>query len=182
MDLPVLGWRELIIIGLAVAALYLIAAVLRLAQLKRRRARAVAPAASPPRQSKWAQWRQRRKTLKVASAEAPREAAWPEAPAASQSSSFGEQLFRSGVEAELQQLRSEVASLKEELKLMKAARRVSPQYNEAMMLAQRGMDAASVAEQCGISVGEAELVLALSRNKQEYEDYGDNDPPWPAGN
>ncbi|MBI3525326.1 MAG: DUF2802 domain-containing protein [Betaproteobacteria bacterium] len=84
---------------------------------------------------------------------------------------FGEQLYRSGVEAELQQLRSEVAELKEIIAQLKAARRVSPQYNEAMLLAQRGMDELSIANQCGISIGEAELVLALSRNKQEYEDY-----------
>lgn len=84
---------------------------------------------------------------------------------------FGEQLFRSGVEAELQQLRSEVAGLKENMAQMKAARRVSPQYNEAMLLAQRGMDARDIANECGISMGEAELVLSLSRNRQEYEDH-----------
>jgi len=94
---------------------------------------------------------------------------------------FGDQLFRSTLEAELQHLRSDVAGLREELRLLKAARRVTPQYNEAMMLAQRGIDAQGIAEQCGISVGEAELVLALSRNKQEYEDYGEDDPRRSAG-
>ena len=94
---------------------------------------------------------------------------------------FGDRLFRSTLEAELQHLRSDVAGLREELKLLKAARRVSPQYNEAMMLAQRGIDAQGIAEQRGISVGEAELVLALSRNKQEYEDYGEDDPRRSTG-
>lgn len=84
---------------------------------------------------------------------------------------FGEQLYRSGVEAELQQLRDEVAELKETIAKLNAARRVSPQYNEAMHLAQRGMDEQGIANQCGISIGEAELVLALSRNKQEYDDH-----------
>lgn len=84
---------------------------------------------------------------------------------------FGEQLFRSGVEAELQQLRSELTGLKENMAQLKAARRVSPQYNEAMQLAQRGMAARDIADECGISLGEAELVLSLSRNKQEYEDH-----------
>lgn len=156
-----IGWRELIMIGVALAAVYLFASLLRLGLLKRRSPRAVAPATEPM----------------------PEPTAEPvaEIPTLSrQPADFGEQLFRSGVEAELQQLRSEVAALKEELKLIKAARRVSPQYNEAMMLAQRGMDAQSIADHCGISVGEAELVLALSRNKQEYEDYGDNDTPWSA--
>ncbi|MFA7267717.1 MAG: DUF2802 domain-containing protein [Sterolibacterium sp.] len=86
-------------------------------------------------------------------------------------SQFGEQLFRTGVEAELQQLRSELAGIKENMAQLKAARRVSPQYNEAMLLAQRGMGAHDIAETCGISMGEAELVLSLSRNKQEYEDH-----------
>ncbi len=158
MDFTAIGWRGLIMVGVAIAALVLGAALLRLSRLRR----------DKPRQT--------------AAATEPMLAPLPEAPVITpQASDFGEQLFRSGVEAELQQLRSEVAALKEELKLIKAARRVSPQYNEAMMLAQRGMDAQSVADQCGISVGEAELVLALSRNKQEYEDDGDNDTPWPAG-
>lgn len=84
---------------------------------------------------------------------------------------FGEQLFRSGIEAELQQLRGELAGLKDNVAQLKAARRVSPQYNEAMRLAQGGMAVHDIADECGISMGEAELVLALSRNKQEYEDY-----------
>jgi hypothetical protein len=42
-------------------------------------------------------------------------------------------------------------------------RPVSPQHSEAMLLAGRGMSAAQVAEHCGISVAEAELVCALAR-------------------
>ena len=80
-------------------------------------------------------------------------------------------MFRSSVEAELQNLRSDVAELKAALGQLTASRRVSPQYNEAMLLAQRGMDAQIIADQCAISIGEAELVVALSRNRQEYEDY-----------
>jgi len=184
MDFSAIGLRELIMIAVAVAALYLVVALLRLVRLNRHRRQPVAQAREPvpprePKPSRWSKLLKRRKRLKEAPE--PRAEPRPEAPLmAERTSAFGEQLFRSGVEAELQQLRGEVAALKEELKLMKAARRVSPQYNEAMMLAQRGMNAQSVAEQCGISVGEAELVLALSRNKQEYEDYGENDPPRSA--
>ncbi|MCX7170695.1 MAG: DUF2802 domain-containing protein [Proteobacteria bacterium] len=64
-----------------------------------------------------------------------------------------------------------MTGLKENMAQLKAARRVSPQYNEAMQLAQRGMAARDIADECGISLGEAELVLSLSRNKQEYEDH-----------
>lgn len=40
---------------------------------------------------------------------------------------------------------------------------VSPQHSEAMLLAGRGISALDIAEQCGISVAEAELVCALAR-------------------
>lgn len=39
----------------------------------------------------------------------------------------------------------------------------SPQHSEAMLLAARGVAAAQIAEHCGISVAEAELVCALAR-------------------
>lgn len=42
-------------------------------------------------------------------------------------------------------------------------RPVSPQHSEAMLLAGRGMSAVQVAEHCGISVAEAELVCALAK-------------------
>ena len=165
MDFSGIGLRDVILVALALAAVYLLVAVLRLAQVNRRRHAEAVPKKAAKKEAKPAR-----------QAEEMIEPKPEETTTFSQASAFGEQLFRSGVEAELQQLRGEVAALKEELKLMKAARRVSPQYNEAMMLAQRGRDAQDIAAQCGISVGEAELVLALSRNKQEYEDYGENPP------
>lgn len=42
-------------------------------------------------------------------------------------------------------------------------RPVSPQHSEAMLLAGRGIAAAQIADHCGISVAEAELVCALAR-------------------
>ncbi len=92
----------------------------------------------------------------------PPAAVWKQDPA-----QFGEQMVKSGIEAELAELRGEIAALKEEVSLLKAARHVSPQYGEAMALAQQGMAAQQVAERCGISVAEAEMVCALSRAKDE---------------
>lgn len=80
---------------------------------------------------------------------------------------FGQQVVKSGIEAELAELRGEVAALKEKVSLLEAARNVSPQYGEAVALAQKGMAATQVAERCGISVAEAEMVCALSRARQE---------------
>lgn len=79
---------------------------------------------------------------------------------------FGEQVFRSGVEAELKELREQIAALKEEVDKLKAARTVSPQYGEAVALAQQGLDAQAIAGRCGISVAEAEMVRALSNRKE----------------
>lgn len=99
----------------------------------------------------------------------PVEPVWKQDPAR-----FGQQAVKSGIEAELAELRGEVAALKDELlllheevRLLKAARNVSPQYGEAVALAQKGLDAPQIAERCGISVAEAEMVRALSRARRE---------------
>jgi hypothetical protein len=91
---------------------------------------------------------------------------------------FAQQLQRSSVDGDIQQLRresaalrEEVAHLREELSAMKAARNVSPLYSEAMSLAQNGVPADSIAGQCGISLAEAELVAALARGEAEDEPY-----------
>lgn len=80
---------------------------------------------------------------------------------------FGQQVVKSGIEAELTELRGEIATLKEEVSLLKAARNVSPQYGEAVAMAQKGMAPQQIAERCGISVAEAEMVCALSRKQSE---------------
>ncbi len=76
---------------------------------------------------------------------------------------FGEQIFRDGVDAEMAELRGQIDALRGDVEKLKSARNVSPQYGEAVTLAQQGLDAHSIAERCGISVGEAELVRALSQ-------------------
>ena len=80
---------------------------------------------------------------------------------------FGQQVVNSGIEAELAELRGEVAALKERVSLLEGARNGSPQYGEAVALAQKGMAAPQIAERCGISVAEAEMVCALSRARTE---------------
>ncbi len=92
----------------------------------------------------------------------PAEPVWKQDPA-----QFGEQTLKTGIEAELVALRGELAALKAEVALLKTARNVSPQYGEAVALAQQGMAADRIAERCGISVAEAEMVRALSRTQTE---------------
>lgn len=63
---------------------------------------------------------------------------------------------------ESERLREELAEVHAELALLKSARNVSPLYSEAASLAQKGVPADGIAGQCGISLGEAELVAALA--------------------
>jgi Protein of unknown function (DUF2802) len=62
----------------------------------------------------------------------------------------------------LHALDDEVRALREELSAVRAASRVAPAYAEAVSMVRRGLDAHTIAERCGISVAEAELVQALS--------------------
>ncbi len=87
---------------------------------------------------------------------------------------FGEplaaHLARTEVETEIQRMRDEMERMRREMDDLRSMRRVSPQYAEAMELAQRGLTAQDVADQLGISLGEAELVHALSRSRQNFEE------------
>ena len=99
-------------------------------------------------------------------------AAAPSASASSApSASFEAHLFRRSIEHEMQQLRTEVNELRELIGQLKSSRSTSPQYSEAMRLARRGANARTIADECAISLGEAELVLAMSRDRQDYEDH-----------
>lgn len=72
--------------------------------------------------------------------------------------------------AELQtELQGELALLREQVEVLRNARNVAPQYGEALGLVQRGLDSDAIAERCGISVSEAELVAALSRSSPQKE-------------
>ncbi|WP_254048296.1 DUF2802 domain-containing protein [Uliginosibacterium sp. TH139] len=60
------------------------------------------------------------------------------------------------------QLQAQVKTLQDELHALRAACQVSPMYSEAVALAQRGYDVDAIAERCGISIAEAQLVRSLS--------------------
>jgi hypothetical protein len=97
--------------------------------------------------------------------------------------SFARQAFMDGVAREMEQLREEVdalrgalSALREEVMTLRedfqqenqaarAAQNVSPLYNDAMQMAILGHDALTISERCGISRAEAELVVALVKNK-----------------
>ena len=75
------------------------------------------------------------------------------------------------LESEIEQLREQLLNFKEQLELLKAApppqasMPPSSPYSQAIQLAKQGADVSEVAENCGISRGEAELIVAMHRSK-----------------
>lgn len=160
--------RDVILVVSGLAGIYLVVTALRLYQVGRRKSAVPAiDADAPPAEADAGEDEDADEEVYVYPK--PRVAA-PEEPA-----SFGSELARSHLEREVKQLREEVVALRDELADLKAASRVSPQYADAMALAQRGLTAQDVADRCGISLAEAELVWALARglqNLDQEDEYG----------
>jgi hypothetical protein len=86
---------------------------------------------------------------------------------------FSNLLAKSSADGEIRQLRHEVAKLRAELtqvsdelrRIQAPSRNIAPLYSQAMILAQQGTSAEGIASRCGISVGEAELVVALVQSQ-----------------
>lgn len=60
-------------------------------------------------------------------------------------------------------LRADLRTMQEQLDATLASQGVSPEYNEALVFARRGLDAEAISERCGISMAEAELVRSLAK-------------------
>jgi hypothetical protein len=67
--------------------------------------------------------------------------------------------------AEIAALREQVAGLSTDVSSVRRAPQSSGQYREAVEMAEQGLDAAAVAENCGISRAEADLIVALYRSR-----------------
>jgi hypothetical protein len=69
-----------------------------------------------------------------------------------------------GVNVEIAELRKQVGRLQSEVeKLRSLGLPASSPYNQAIQMARQGLSASEVASGCGISRGEAELIVALYR-------------------
>lgn len=175
IDLYGFGLHDVILLIAGVAGVYLVLMWLRLTQLRRRRSSVVAPKPSSLQENTVIEW------LTPATGASLIEPKVEES--SSLSPSFADHLRKSGLEAEvhrlqhdLQILRREFETLRDEHEKMRAARHVSPLYNEAMGFAQQGVDADGIAARCGISIAEAELVAALAtKSNAASDEYLDED-------
>lgn len=69
--------------------------------------------------------------------------------------------------AEQRDLGERLRALEGEIDRLRRQPQTSGQYREAVSLAQQGSDARAVAESCGISQSEAELIVALHRSSPD---------------
>lgn len=191
MDLEVLanfGWREALIAIIAMLVLYVFVVFLRLRRLQHKKVGSKVPDPFVARAAVAAYAEVNETTsegpldpLTASGAPAspvllaePSEAAFPwnepppEIPA---------QKLIESLEREIEQLRSEMRSLYAEVQELRDERQrenaqsdvtqnVSPLYSDAMQLALQGQSAVSISQHCGISRAEAELVVALVRNRE----------------
>lgn len=174
------GWREGVLLGIVVLTIYFVIMVLRLLQLPRPSLyrdyeqapamRTVPPEFDAPPGSALAGIWDSPVEPHLGVPPSLMERAVERARNDAGGDDFASQLARKTVENEVRQLhdlleqaRGEISRLHEEVAQLQAAQKVSPLYNEAMALAVRGVDAAGVAGRCGISIAEAELVVALSK-------------------
>ena len=169
-----LSWREALIAAIVLLALYVVVVYVRMRRLKRAKAGIEAPQVRKA-QSAMAAYAAVQEPALSAEPEplaAPSEAAfpWNEPPGTP-----AEQKIEA-LEREVNQLRKEVGGLRAEVLVLREERRrevaqvqvtqnASPLYSDAMQMAMQGHDAATIAQHCGISRAESELVVALVRNR-----------------
>lgn len=161
----VIGWREIVLFLVAAVAIYMGFVLVRMRRLRP----PVVPPATPAEPA----------ALEEAIPPVPAELPAAEEPALApeelpretpvfvQDAETEVLLLREEVDA----LRAEVAALRDELHHelahLRATQTVSPLYSDAMQMATLGHDAATIAERCGISRAEAELMLALIKNQEQ---------------
>lgn len=181
MDFEVLGnlsWREALIALVALLALYVVVVFLRLRRLKQGKLDLSVPEQLAAKSAISAYAAEQDPAPATAGdapelLSAPSEFAfpWNEPPAETPAQQRIDELER-----ELAQVRREVGGLRAEVLMLREEQRrdqaqsqvtqnVSPMYSDAMQLAIQGHDAASISQHCGIARAEAELVVALVRNR-----------------
>lgn len=176
-----LGWREALVAIIALLVLYVVVVLLRMRRLKQPPALPGAEPAVKPTSAAaaYAAVQDVEAGLPPAGPSEP-SFAWNEPPEPIPGQERVEALER-----ETAQLRHEVATLRAELRVVdedlravreelqremtqnRAVQNASPLYSDAMQMAMQGHSAADISEHCGIARAEAELVVALVRNRDQ---------------
>ena len=189
-----LTWRETLIAIIAVLVLYVLVAFLRMQRLKRVREKESAkkmfsaksallayaadqtPALSPelpPESPPELQPELPPELPPVSPVRVEPEFAWNEPPPEIPGQKMIEALERKVVtlSGEVGALRAELSlvreTLEQELSQSRVTQNVSPIYSDAMQMAMQGHDATTISQHCGIARAEAELVVALVRNRND---------------
>lgn len=141
IDLSAIGWKEAALVALVILAGYMGYALVRLSMLN---ARGKVEAAPPP---------------------------VPPAPAVDLQAEL-DMLFDArlaplmqALETRLDLIEDRLDGVSRRLETVNQLPPVAPQYSEALSLAARGLSAEDIAEQCDMSVGEAELVRTLAQSR-----------------
>lgn len=145
IDLSAIGWKEAALVALVILAGYMGYALVRLSMLNARR---IAEAAPPP---------------------------VPEAPVPPPPVDLQAELdmlldarlapLMQALETRLDLIEDRLDGVSRRLETVNQLPPVAPQYSEALSLAARGLSAEDIAEQCDMSVGEAELVRTLAQSR-----------------
>lgn len=147
IDLSAIGWKEAALIALIILAAYMGYALMRLSMLNARQREEVA---APPQEPVVA----------------------PPPPPAFDLQAELDALFDArlaplmqAIETRLDLIEDRLDGVGRRIETVNQLPPVAPQYSEALSLAARGHSAQDIAEQCGMSVGEAELVLNLAHSR-----------------
>lgn len=152
IDVSAIGWKEAALVALVILATYMGYALMRLSTLNARR---VQPEPEP-----------------VADPDPP--TIVPAAPAlgsddieALLDTLLDRRLapLMQQMEIRLDQAESRIDELGRRVETVNQLPPVAPQYSEALSLAARGLSAEDIADQCEMSVGEAELVRTLAKSR-----------------
>lgn len=145
MDLSAIGWKEAALVALVILAAYMGYALMRLSTMNARRA--------PPQQPSSAE--RAKRTLTADEADVRLDVLLDKRLAP----------LMQALEARLDLIEDRLDGLGRRIETVNQLPPVAPQYSEALSLAARGLSAGDIAEQCDMSVGEAELVLNLAQSR-----------------
>ena len=181
-----LTWRETLIAIIAVLVLYVLVAFLRMQRLKRVREKESAKKMFSAKSALLAYAADQTPALSpelppesppelppVSPVRVEPEFAWNEPPPEIPGQKMIEALERKVVtlSGEVGALRAELSlvreTLEQELSQSRVTQNVSPIYSDAMQMAMQGHDATTISQHCGIARAEAELVVALVRNRHD---------------